>query len=182
VAARYARHRRAALALVTAAASLAGGGYLYATRPQQPPPPPTPYPAQVVEVEYAGGREAPAGAPPRSFSFAVLLSVESGPPVTVTGVSQPYAGLSLVTVPRTPFRTKAGSHRKITITMHVTQCGKVPMDAGMPFLDVTLRNTRAMQIHSYILGPRYAQHLSQALKAACGNSAMSSPKPLRHLN
>ncbi|WP_079161553.1 Tat pathway signal sequence domain protein [Streptomyces fodineus] len=185
VAARYARHRRATLAFGTAAVLLAGGGYLYATRPQQPsppPPPPAPYPAQVVEVAYVGGRATPAGAPPRSFSFAVLLSVESGPPVTVTRVSQPYAGLSLVTVPRTPFRAKAGSDRKITITMHVTQCGKVPMDAGMPFLDVTLRNARAMQIHSYILGTRYAQHLSQSLKVACSHSPLSSPKPSRRLN
>jgi hypothetical protein len=135
-----------------------------------------------VDVAYAGGRPTAAGAPPRSFSFAVLLSVESGPPVTVTRVTQPYAGLSLVTDPPTPFRTKAGSDRKITITMHVTECGKVPEDAGLPFLDVTLRNTRAMQIQSYILGTRYAQHLSQALKAACGNKIMTSPKPSRRLN
>ncbi|MGW1165080.1 Tat pathway signal sequence domain protein [Streptomyces sp. NPDC002550] len=182
LAVRYGRHRRAVLAFTAAAALLTGGGYLYATRPQKPPPPPAPYPAQAVVVEYVGGRTTPAGALPRSFSFAVLLSVESGPPVTVTRVTQPYAGLSLVTDPRTPFRTKAGSDRKITITMHVTQCGKVPMDAGLPFLDVTLRNTRAMQIQSYILGPRYAQHLSHALEVACSNSATSLPKPSRHLN
>ncbi|MEU6510535.1 Tat pathway signal sequence domain protein [Streptomyces sp. NPDC046942] len=182
---RYARHRRATLALAAAAIFLGGGGYLYATRPQrpaQPPPSPTPFPAQTVEVMYAGGRPTPAGAPPRSFSFAVLLSVESGPPVIVTRVTQPYAGLSLVTDPRTPFRTVEGSVRKITITMHVTECGKVPKDAGLPFLDVTLRNTRAMQIQSFILGTRYAQHLSQALKEACGNKITSSPKPARHLN
>ncbi|MGW2424575.1 Tat pathway signal sequence domain protein [Streptomyces sp. NPDC001709] len=176
LAARYARHRRATLAVTAAAALLAGGGYLYATRPKPPPPPPqppTPYPAQVVDMSYTGGAATAADAAPRSFSFVVLLSVESGPPVTVTRVTQPYAGLALVTDPRTPFRTKAGSSRKITITMHVTQCGKVPMDAGMPFLDVTLRNTRAMQIHSYILGSRYAQHLSQALKVACSNSTTS---------
>ncbi|MFI2199425.1 Tat pathway signal sequence domain protein [Streptomyces sp. NPDC020192] len=185
LATRYARRRRATLALAAAAVLLGGGGYLYATRPQrpaQPPPPPAPYPAQAVEVAFAGGRPTPAGAPPHSFSFAVLLSVESGPPVTVTRVTQPYAGLSLVTDPRTPFRTEEGSDRKITITMHVTECGKVPKDAGLPFLDVTLRNTRAMQIQSFILGTRYAQHLSQALKAACGNKITSSPKPSRHLN
>lgn len=182
LATRCVRHRRAALAFTAAAVLLAAGGYLYVTRPQKPPPSPAPYPAQAVVVEYVGGRATPAGAPPRSFSFAVLLSVESGPPVTVARVSQPYAGLSLVTDPRTPFRTKAGYDRKITITMHVTRCGKLPVDAGLPFLNVTLRNTRAMQIQSYILGPRYAQHLSQALKVACSNSATSSPKPLRRLN
>ncbi|MEU9474948.1 Tat pathway signal sequence domain protein [Streptomyces sp. NPDC048191] len=179
---RYARHRPAVLALAATAALLAGGGYLYATRPRQAPPPPAPYPAQVVEVAYAGGRPTAPDAPPRSFSFAVLLSVQSGPPVTVTGVTQPYAGISLVTDPRPPFRTKAGSDRKITITMHVTQCGKAPKDAGLPFLDVTLRNARAIQIQGYILGPRYARHLSQALKGACSNRAASSPKPSRRLN
>jgi hypothetical protein len=184
-AARYGRHRRAALALAAAAVLLGGGGYLYATRPRQeapPAPPPTPFPAQMVDVFYAGGRPTPAGAPSRSFSFAVLLRVESGPPVTVARVTQPYAGLSLVTTPRTPFDTKEGSDRKITITMHVTECGKVPKDAGLPFLDVTLRNVRAMQIQSFILGSQYAHHLSQALKAACDNKITSSPKPLRHLN
>jgi hypothetical protein len=123
----------------------------------------------VVEVTYLEGRTTPTDAPPRSFSFAVLLSVESGPPVAVTEVSQPYAGLSLTTDPPAPFRTKAGSARKITITMHVTECGKVPVDAGLPFLNVTLRNTQAIQNHSFILGSRYAQHLSSALKVACSN-------------
>ncbi|MGW7824610.1 Tat pathway signal sequence domain protein [Streptomyces puniciscabiei] len=177
LAARYTPHRRVTLAFTAVAVVLAGGGYLYATRPHKPPPPPAPYPAQAVSVEYAGGRAARADAPSRSFSFVVLLSVESGPPVTVTRVAQPYAGLSLVTDPPTPFRTKAGSDRKITITMHVTQCGKVPMDAGLPFLDVTLRNTRAMQMQSYILGPRYAQHLSHSLKVACDNNASHHQNP-----
>ncbi|WP_053653642.1 hypothetical protein [Streptomyces sp. MMG1121] len=182
LATRYARHRRATLALAGAAALLGGGGYLYGTRPQQPPPPPTPFPAEAVAVTFAGGLPTPADAVPRSFSFAVLLSVESGPTVTVTRVTQPYAGLSLVTDPPTPFGAKAGSDRKITITMHVTECGKAPKDAGLPFLDVTLRNTRAMQIHSYILGSQYAQHLSQALKVACSTTGASLPKPPRRLN
>ncbi|MEV0181364.1 Tat pathway signal sequence domain protein [Streptomyces sp. NPDC050625] len=167
----YARHRRAALALAAAAALLAGGGYLYATRPRQAPPPEPPYPAQVVEMAFLDGRPTPPGAPPRSFSFAVSLSVLSGPPVTVTRVTQPYAGLSLTETPRAPFGTKAGHTRKITITMHVTECGKVPKDAGLPFLEVTLRNTRAIQVQSFILGSRYAQHLSEAVQVACGNNS-----------
>ncbi|MEU1403623.1 Tat pathway signal sequence domain protein [Streptomyces sp. NPDC005728] len=166
----YAGHRRAVLSLAAAVALLAGGGSLYATRPQPPPPPEVPYPAQTVAMSYLRDRATPPGAPARSFSFEVLLRVETGPPVTVTRVTQPYAGLSLVAAPHVPFRTKAGSARKITITMHVTECGKVPKDAGMPFLEVTLRNARAMQIQSFILGSRYAQHLSQALKVACSNS------------
>jgi hypothetical protein len=170
----YARHRRITLVLLAAAVLLAGGGYLRATRPHEPPRPrrpraQVPYPVQAADVTYLDGRPAPAHAPPRSFSFAVLLSVTSGPPVTVTRVTQPYAGLSLTTEPQVPFQTKAGSARKITITMHVTKCGKAPRNADLPFLDVTLRNARAIQEQSFILGRRYAQHLSQALEVACSN-------------
>jgi hypothetical protein len=170
LAALYDRHRRAALAAAAAVIAVAGGGYLYATRPPQPPPPQVPYPAQAMTMSYLRDGTAGAGAPARGFRFDVLLSVDAGPPVTVSRVSQPYAGLRLTTEPRTPFRTKAGSPRKITITMHVTECGKVPKDAGLPFLEVTLRNTRAIQNQSFILGRRYAQHLSKGLKVACSNS------------
>ncbi|KOX00084.1 hypothetical protein [Streptomyces sp. NRRL B-3648] len=171
----YARHRRIVIALAAAAVLLGGGGYLYATRPQQPPPHPprgpaqAPYPAQVVDVTYLDARTPPPGAPPRSFGFAVLMSVASGPPVTVTRVGQPYAGLALTTEPPAPLRIRAHTARKITITMHVTECEKAPRDAGLPFLDVTLRNTRAIQTQSFIPGPRYAQDLSHALEVACSN-------------
>ncbi|MFF8998472.1 Tat pathway signal sequence domain protein [Streptomyces achromogenes] len=187
LAAWYVRHRRRALAALLAAALLGGGGLLYATRPRQPPPraarppAPTPYPAQVVDVTYLDGRPAPATDPRRGFGFAVLLSVASGPPVTVTRLTQPYEGLSLTTEPSIPFRAEAGSARKVTITMHVTKCGKAPRNAGLPFLDVTLRNARAIQTQSFILGPRYAEYLSEALEVACGNRSQSlakQPTPL----
>ncbi|MFD3585162.1 Tat pathway signal sequence domain protein [Streptomyces sp. NPDC058683] len=161
--------RRAALALTLTAALLAAGGYLYATRPHDPPPPEVPYPAQTVAFVFLGDRVTPPGAPTRSFSFAVRMSVLEEPPVTVDRIGQPYAGLSLTETPPVPFRTKTGSPREITITMHVTDCATVPKDAGLPFLDVTLRNTRAIQVQSFILGSRYAQHLSHSLKVACGN-------------
>lgn len=167
----YARHRRAALSSVLVAALFAGSGYLYATRPQKPAPPAAPYPSQVVDVTYLEEVATPKGVQPRSFSFAVELSVLSGPPVTVTRIFQPYAGLSLTSAPRAPFRTKAGSSRTVVITMHVTDCRKAPESAGLPFLDVTLRNTRAIQDHSFILGPRYAQNLSAALQVACSNDS-----------
>ncbi|SNX57703.1 hypothetical protein SAMN06272735_2176 [Streptomyces sp. TLI_55] len=165
----YDRHRRAALATVTAAALLAGGTYLYATRPRPPAPPDPPYPSQVTDLHYLSGEATPAGAGPHSFSFGVELSVLAGPPVTVTRVSQPYAGMSVTSTPKVPFRTSAGTSRKVVITMHVAQCRKVPWNAGLPFLDVTLRNTRAIEVHSFILGQRYAQHLSEALQVACSN-------------
>lgn len=168
----YDRHRRAVLAGATVLALLTGGGYLYATRPEPPAPLPPPYPSQVVDIDYLSRATPPGNAAPGSFGFEVLIGVESGPPVTVTRIRQPYAGLSVTSTPRTPFRTKAGSSRKIILIMRVTNCGKVPENAGLPFLDVTLRNARAIQVHSFILGTRYAQHLSEALQVACSNSSV----------
>ncbi|PZG83975.1 hypothetical protein C1I97_34360, partial [Streptomyces sp. NTH33] len=125
---------------------------------------------RVTDISYLDAvATPPRDAGPRNFSFAVLVGVQSGPPVTVTRVDQPYAGLSVTSEPRPPFRTKAGTAQNVVITMHIRECGKVPESAGLPFLDVTLRNARAIQTHSFILGPRYAQALSQALQVACGN-------------
>ncbi|MFJ9602964.1 hypothetical protein [Streptomyces althioticus] len=89
--------------------------------------------------------------------------------MTVLSISQPYAGLSLTSGPATPLQVKGDGSRKIVMTVRVTECGKVPRNAGLPFLDVTLRNTRAKEAHSYILGARYARDLSTALEVACGN-------------
>lgn len=165
----YERHRRAVLGTAAALVLLVGGGYLYATRPEPPAALPPPYPSQVTDLHYLSSEPSPTGAPGRSFSFGVELNVLSGPPVTVTRISQPYAGLAVKSTPMAPFRTTAGTSRKIIVTMHVTQCKRVPWNAGLPFLDVTLRNTRAIEVHSFILGQRYAQHLSEALQVACSN-------------
>ncbi|MFD5629458.1 Tat pathway signal sequence domain protein [Streptomyces sp. NPDC127072] len=172
----YARHRRAVLAVAVSGAVLVGGGYLYVTRPRQPPPPAPPFPSQVTDVAYAGRAEPPRNGPLGAFTFAVELTVSSGPAVTVTRIGRPSAGLSLTSVPRPPFRTRTGSPRRITLTVHVGECAKVPRNAGLPFLDVTLRNTSAIQVHSFILGELYAQDLSEALQVACGNNSGSSPK------
>ncbi|MCL7423818.1 Tat pathway signal sequence domain protein [Streptomyces sp. YS415] len=161
-------HRRAAVAAGVAAALLAGGGYLYATRPQPPPAAAPPYPSQVVDIRYLSETVSRDSAEAAAFRFDITLSVLSGPPVTVTAITQPYAGLFVTASPAPPFRTEAGSSRKVTITLRATDCGKIPGNAGLPFLDVTLRNTRAIQTHSFILGSRYALDLSHALRAACG--------------
>ncbi|WP_406009563.1 Tat pathway signal sequence domain protein [Streptomyces sp. NBC_00637] len=169
---RHAAHHRAVSAAFAAALLVAGGGYLYATRPHdaEPAAPAPPFPSQVVDVSYLG-EVTPPGTLPRTFAFEVLLGVDSGPPVTVTRLAQPYTGLSLTSAPRAPFGTKAGSARKVVITMRVTDCGKVPKNAGLPFVDVTLRNARAIQVHSFILGTRYARDLSEALQVACSNES-----------
>lgn len=169
LAARLERHRRAVLGALLTSAVLASGGYLYVTRPRPEPPPAAPYPSQVTAIAYLRPGATRSDTASRSFTFEVEMITESGPPVTVTRISQPYAGLSVTSSPRTPFRTKPGSPRTIMITLWVTECGNVPRNAGLPFLDVTLRNTRAMQAHSFILGSQYAQDLSHALQVACSN-------------
>ncbi|MET8215372.1 Tat pathway signal sequence domain protein [Streptomyces hirsutus] len=165
----YGRHRRTVLAALTAAAVLTAGVLLYTTRPRQPPPPAPPFPSQVTAVTYLKPQARGPETDKRNFRFIVELTVESGPPVTVTHISQPYTGLSTTSSPHVPFRTKEGSPRKIVITLRVTECGELPGNVGLPFLDVTLRNTRAIRTHSFILGPRYAQDLSTALQVACSN-------------
>ncbi|MBT2411843.1 Tat pathway signal sequence domain protein [Streptomyces sp. ISL-12] len=163
------RHRRTALVTVAALCAPAAGGYLYASRPQPRPAPPPSYPSQVVRLAYLAPVTPTGTAPAGTFGFTVALTVRSGPPVTVTRVTQSNAGLSVRSSPRAPFRIKAHSTRKITVTFRATECAKVPRNAGFPFLDVTLRNARAIETHSFILGPRYARHLSEALQGACGN-------------
>ncbi|WP_217250627.1 Tat pathway signal sequence domain protein [Streptomyces sp. AC602_WCS936] len=165
---RYADHRRAALATAAILGVLAGSGYLYASRPRQPAPPPPPYPVHAVDLVYLDAVPGPGGADPGALSFAVRLSVRSGPPVTLTRLAQPYEGLTITSSPAAPFQTKSHSARKIIVTLRVTECEKAPRNLGFPFLDVTLRNTRAIQTHSFILGSRYAQDLSEALQVACG--------------
>ncbi len=127
--------------------------------------------AYLNEVSGDGGPGGRSDGRSDGFSFAVLLSVESGPPVTVTRLAQPYDGLAMTSSPAAPFQTKSHSARKIIVTLRVTECEKAPRNLGLPFLDVTLRNTRAIQAHSFILGPRYAQDLSQALQVACSNDS-----------
>jgi len=112
----------------------------------------------------------------------VPISVKSGPPVSVIRMIRPSPQLSVTTRPATPFVVRAGLARTVTVIPHVTQCETVPRNAGPPFLDVTLRNTQAIQQQSFILGPRYARDLDAAIEDVRDRHSRSSPKPPRHLN
>ncbi|WP_306333972.1 Tat pathway signal sequence domain protein [Streptomyces sp. KL118A] len=166
------RFRRTTLAAAAAAIIGAAGIGFYLTRPEPPPPAPAPWPSQSISVTYEGGMSQPR-AGDRTFTFAVAFAQESGPPATVRRVGQPSAALSVSTSPLTPFEVKSGSPRKLIITMHIRECGEVPRNAGLPFLEVTLRNVRAIENQSYILGPEYANDLSAALMAACPRTPVS---------
>ncbi len=158
------------LAGAAATALLVGGGCLYAARERAPQPSQLP-PSQRVRITYEKAELPPPSASTSDFSFSVLLTTKSGPPVTVAGISQPYDAISLSSTPRTPFPAGTGPARRIAITMHVLDCSQVPGNAGLPFLDVTLRNTDAMENHSFILGERYAQDVSRALRSICAHPA-----------
>lgn len=163
------RHRRTAAATLLALAVLAGGALLHFTRPRPEPPPESRFPSQTTSFRYLYMQVRDTGARSPEFEFTIQALTESDAPVAVLGISQPYAGLSLTSRPATPLRVNGGGSRKIAVTVRVTECGRAPRNAGLPFLDVTLRNTRAKEAHSYILGARYARDLSTALEVACGN-------------
>lgn len=163
------RHRRTTAAAFLTVAVLAAGTLLYLTRPRPAPPPEPRFPSQTTSFRYLYMQVRDAKTTLPEFEFTIQALTESGTPVTVLSISQPYAGLSLTSEPATPLRVKGDGSRKIVLTVRVAECGKVPRNAGLPFLDVTLRNTRAKEAHSYILGARYARDLSTALEVACGN-------------
>jgi len=130
------------------------------------PPPPTPFPANVTSFAYTGTANTnESDATSGSFRFAV--SVRKGPPVTLHITSAAYPGLHARTAPDAPFTVRAGATHRITVRISVTDCSALPLNASLPFLDVTLRNTRAIQHHSFIFGGAYPRDLSRLLHTAC---------------
>jgi hypothetical protein len=149
-------------------AALAGVLLLTAApeRLPDPPEPLPPWPAQAVLVSYQG--PAPGADPSDSvFRMRIRFSVIGGPPVTVTALSEDYSGIRLVAVPAPPFQVRQGQARTVDLGIGVTDCGVAPRGLSLPFLNVTLRNTRAIQTESEILGDRYAHDLSVALLRQC---------------
>lgn len=163
-----ARHRRKA-ALAAVAALTAGACVYVLIAPEPPPAPPPPWPSQVVGFTYAGpSAEADrAGA----FTFGIGITTEPGRRVTIDSVTQPSAALAVSTLPSAPFTVEPGGSREILVTVYVLDCGAVPRNAGLPFLDVTLRNERAVQKQSRILGGGYPEDLGAAVEKACGRPA-----------
>ncbi|MFJ5924254.1 hypothetical protein ACIQF6_16810 [Kitasatospora sp. NPDC092948] len=148
-----------------------------------PPSPLLPFPSQSTRFGYGG--PLPAG----EDSFALSLTVHNSGAgqVEVLGVSQGYRGLSVLVGGWLPQAVQPGQTVSLRIGLKVTDCSAAPADAGMPFLDVTLRNTRAMETTSQILGDSYARDLSAALHATCdapdnrtaATSSGSPDKPVR---
>jgi hypothetical protein len=161
------RRRRRWLLLSAAGtllAVLAGTLTWNATRPR--PQPPAPWPGQVVAASYLGtyGSLAPEG--PR-FALLLQLTDRDTRPVTVKDVTQPYPGMTFSLIPGLPVTLRPGVAQVLRIHPKVDDCSRVPTEDVLPFIDVTFRNTRAIQTVSEIPGDRYAHDLHRALTTLC---------------
>ncbi|WP_377272150.1 Tat pathway signal sequence domain protein [Peterkaempfera sp. SMS 1(5)a] len=131
-----------------------------------PPPVPPPWPAEVAAVVYQGPA-ADTQDMDGTFRALVVITVVAGPPVTVTAISQDYAGMALATAPVPPVEVRRGRPWTVELRVTVTDCAAAPRGLSLPFVNVTLRNTRAIQTESEILGERYAHDLSAAVRRQC---------------
>ncbi|MFC8429781.1 hypothetical protein [Streptomyces sp. NPDC057253] len=167
---------RARKALTGTAAALLAAAVLTVLLPRaltedpRPEPPPTlvPWPANVTSWRYLGpaGLPEPTGAHPTSGRFRFAVDVAHGPPVTLRVTGAAFPGLTAHAVPEA-FTVHAGTTHRVTVEIAVSDCSGLPRNADLPFLDVTLRNTRAIQHHSFIFGRAYSRDLFRLLAGAC---------------
>lgn len=144
-----------------------------------PPDTPVPWPANVTAWRYLGTADLPQppGTHPTSGRFRFAVDVYSGPPVTLRVTGAAFAGLTARALPE-DFTVPAGTTRRVTVEIAVSDCSDLPINANLPFLDVTLRNTRAIQHHSFIFGDAYSRDLSELLRGACAaTTLLQRPRP-----
>ncbi|MER7562626.1 hypothetical protein ABTZ93_06610 [Streptomyces sp. NPDC097941] len=140
------------------------------------PDTPAPWPANVTTWRYLGpaGLPQPSGTHPTSARFRFAVDVHSGPPVTLQVTGAAFPGLTAHALPAA-FTVHPGTTRRVTVEISVSDCSGLPLNADLPFLDVTLRNTRAIQHHSFIFGRAYSHDLFRLLRAACATPSASQP-------
>ncbi|GAA1187431.1 hypothetical protein F4556_005650 [Kitasatospora gansuensis] len=137
-------------------------------RPQADVPP---LPSQVTKVTY----RSVTGEAPGRFSVLVDIEVTGEHPVQLTALAQPYPGLRVSAHRGLPYEVMAGQSAPLTLDYRVADCVGLPLDAGLPYLDVTLSNVRGIQTLSQILGDGYALALSRQLHIACPESGIRTP-------
>ncbi|MGV9453339.1 hypothetical protein [Streptomyces sp. NPDC003635] len=161
--------RARATALVVALTALATAGALLLTPDDAGRPEivdQAPWPANVTTWDYLGAARNP-NYPTTSGSFRFDVSVARGSDVTVRVIGAAFAGLRARSTPRPEFTVPDGTTRRISVEISVSDCSELPLNADLPFLDVTLRNARAIQHHSFIFGGAFSRDLSDLLRAAC---------------
>jgi hypothetical protein len=168
------RLRGAVLGTTALAATTATVIALLPTEPSAPTSTltPMPWPANVTTFRYTG-LAATFDSTPASGLFRFAVTVHSGPPVVLRVTGAGFDGLTARISPAETATIEAGTTRRITVQISVVGCSDLPLDPDMPFLDVTLRNTRAIQHHSFIFAGAYPEDLSGLLHSAC------RPLPLR---
>ncbi|MFI5660065.1 hypothetical protein [Streptomyces sp. NPDC051684] len=151
------RRRRLLIAAIVAAAAVAG--MLLLSRPERSTPAPLdPWPAQVTHLTYEGAHD-------ETFRFTV--HVDHGGPVTISHIRPGDPRLTLSATPGPPFRATAGSRRTLTVRIAVRDCPALPRALDMTYLDLTLTNRRARELHSFIFVDRYPHDLLTLLRARC---------------
>jgi len=159
------RTRKATLAAT--ATAVAATAILLAQGPAEPDRPnPVPWPANVTAWHYLGPA-TPTNSRTTTGRFRFAISVDHGPPVTLRVIGTSSPGLHARAIPEPDFTVTAGTPRRITVEITVSDCSDLPLNADLPFLDVTLRNTRAIQRHSFIFGGAFSRELSELLHTAC---------------
>jgi hypothetical protein len=155
----------------TAAAFLALLAFLasYLTWPQAVPRTPTAWPALRATVVYQGLLRSSASSP-RTSVFVITVANADVAPMTVTQIRFNYQGLTLRTDPLLPVSVQPGQTATIRLVTTAADCTKIPRNDQLPFVDVTFRNTRAMEQESEILGDRYTADLHDAMTLACHRS------------
>lgn len=144
---------------------------------QTDPRPPAPWPANVTSWRYVGLAQT-TDSPTTTGFFRFAVAVETGPAVTLRVTGAAFNGLTAQAVPEPSFTVNTGATRRVTVEISVSDCSGLPLNADLAFLDVTLRNTRAIQRHSFIFGASYSKDLSQLLHRACSTTnARPGPQP-----
>ncbi|GAA3019188.1 hypothetical protein GCM10020229_33050 [Kitasatospora albolonga] len=160
------RRRYALLALAVAVVALLVFRALERDPPARAAPPPVPYPAQVTRLTVTAEGRAEG----RHLLVSAELRVEGDAPVDLLAVGQPYPGISLAVRGGLPLTAAAGRPLLLRLEYDLTDCSTVPIGVGLPYIDVTLRNTRAIQTVSQIPGAVYSESLAHWLGSACRSS------------
>ncbi|MHA6759190.1 hypothetical protein [Streptacidiphilus sp. PAMC 29251] len=124
-----------------------------------------PWPIEAVKVTYDGLMQDGGG--PVGFTVLLTVANSTGAILTVSGVAQPYRGVSAASVLPLPLRVRQGAPQLLRVRMAVKDCSQTPRADDLPFIDVTLSNARAIQTQSEILGGSYASDLHAAILDVC---------------
>jgi hypothetical protein len=125
-----------------------------------------PYPTSVTSLHYVG-LAGPLPTHVTTGEFRFTMSVERGTPVSMQAVGTTFDGLWAAISPRLQVTVPARSSRNITVILSVADCTGLDRTPEPSFLNVTLRNTRAMQEHPFPLTGAYAKDVSALVHTAC---------------